>query len=44
MISEGVYARYLYGAMGQQEGVEFDIFRTATEALAEQALAALKAD
>lgn len=44
VISEGVYARYLYGAMGQQEGVEFDIFRTATEALAEQALAALKAD
>ena len=42
VISEGVYARYLLGAMGSQEGVDVDSFRVATEMLAEQALDALK--
>lgn len=42
VISEGVYARYLVGAMGDPNGFDFTTFRTATELLAEQALAALK--
>lgn len=42
VISEGVYARYLLGAMGSQDGVDVDSFRIATEMLAEQALDALK--
>ncbi len=42
VISEGVYARYLHGAMGRQDGVDFDFFRVATESLAEQALGQLR--
>lgn len=42
VISEGVYARYLHGAMGQQEGVDFSTFKTGTEGLAERALAAVR--
>ena len=34
VISEGVYARYLHGAMGSQEGVEFETFKVGTEGLA----------
>jgi aminoglycoside phosphotransferase (APT) family kinase protein len=42
VISEGVYARYLHGAMGDPAGFDFTTFKTATEQLAEQALVALK--
>lgn len=42
VISEGVYARYVVGAMGDPGGFDFTTFHTATEVLAEQALAALK--
>ena len=43
VISEGVYARYLHGAMGDQHDAQvLDQFRTATEELAERALAALE--
>lgn len=42
VISEGVYARYLHGAMGDPAGFDFTTFKTATEQLAEQALLALK--
>ena len=36
VISEGVYARYLHGAMGNQEGVDLTSFKTGTEGLAER--------
>lgn len=42
VISEGVYARYLHGAMGQQEGVDLTSFKVGTEGLAERALAAMQ--
>jgi aminoglycoside phosphotransferase (APT) family kinase protein len=42
VISEGVYARYLHGAMGEQEGIDLDQFRVGTEALAERALKSMK--
>jgi aminoglycoside phosphotransferase (APT) family kinase protein len=42
VISEGVYARYLHGAMGEQEGVDLTSFKVGTEALAERALAAVR--
>lgn len=42
VISEGVYARYLHGAMGAQEGVEFETFKLGTEGLAERALDAMR--
>ena len=42
VISEGVYARYLHGAMGTQEGVEFETFKLGAEGLAERALEAMR--
>ncbi len=42
VISEGVYARYLHGAMGNQEGVDLTSFKVGTEGLAERALAAVR--
>jgi aminoglycoside phosphotransferase (APT) family kinase protein len=42
VISEGVYARYLHGAMGDQEGVDLTGFKVGTEALAERALDAMR--
>jgi aminoglycoside phosphotransferase (APT) family kinase protein len=42
VISEGVYARYLHGAMGNQEGVEFETFKLGTDGLAERALEAMR--
>ncbi|MGZ4701729.1 MAG: phosphotransferase family protein [Ilumatobacteraceae bacterium] len=42
VISEGVYARYLHGAMGDDVGVDVAAFKDATESLAERALAALR--
>ncbi len=42
VISEGVYARYLHGAMGSQEGVDLTSFKVGTEGLAERALAAMQ--
>ncbi len=41
VISEGVYARYLHGAMGDQE-VDLQQFEVGVEALAERALAAVR--
>ena len=40
VISEGVYARYLHGAMAD-DGLDLDTFRFGTEELAESALAAV---
>jgi len=42
VISEGVYARYLHGAMGEQEGVDLQTFKVGTEGLAERALEAMR--
>jgi aminoglycoside phosphotransferase (APT) family kinase protein len=42
VISEGVYARYLHGAMGDQQGIDLTSFKTGTEALAERALDAMR--
>jgi aminoglycoside phosphotransferase (APT) family kinase protein len=43
VISEGVYARYLHGAMGDQHDPEaLDQFRQGTEDLAAQALDAVR--
>ena len=42
VISEGVYARYLHGAMGKPGDVDFHAFKVATEALAERALEAMR--
>ncbi|MEO6570969.1 MAG: phosphotransferase family protein [Ilumatobacteraceae bacterium] len=43
VISEGVYARYLHGAMGEQLVAEaLEQFRSGTELLAEKALAAVR--
>lgn len=42
VISEGVYARYLHGAMGSQEGVDLMALKIGTEALAQRALAAVE--
>lgn len=41
VISEGVYARYVQGAMGQSDDVGFLAFKEATEALAARALEAM---
>ena len=41
VISEGVYARYLHGAMGDQD-VEIEQFKIGVEGLAERALAAVR--
>ena len=41
VISEGVYARYLHGAMAD-DGADIDAFRIGTEELAERALAAVR--
>jgi aminoglycoside phosphotransferase (APT) family kinase protein len=41
VINEGVYARYLHGAMGDQD-VDISLFKGSTEMLAERALAALR--
>jgi aminoglycoside phosphotransferase (APT) family kinase protein len=42
VISEGVYARYLHGAMGDQDGIDLESFKIGTEGLAERALAAVR--
>lgn len=42
VISEGVYARYLHGAMGEQDGVDLESFKVGTEGLAERALQAVR--
>jgi aminoglycoside phosphotransferase (APT) family kinase protein len=42
VISEGVYARYLHGAMGAQGDVDFESFKIGTDGLAERALAAVR--
>lgn len=41
VISEGVYARYLHGAMGDQD-IDLSTFKVAVETLAESALQALR--
>ncbi|MEY2753934.1 MAG: hypothetical protein RJB65_292, partial [Actinomycetota bacterium] len=42
VISEGVYARYIAGAMGRQDGVDFESFKSGTDGLAIRALEALQ--
>ena len=42
VISEGVYNRYLHGAMGDQEGVDTSTMAAGVGLLAERALAALQ--
>jgi aminoglycoside phosphotransferase (APT) family kinase protein len=42
VISEGVYARYLHGAMGDDGGVDVVTFKEGTETLAERALATMQ--
>ena len=42
VISEGVYNRYLHGAMGQQDDVDTSGMAAGTELLANRALAALR--
>ena len=41
VISEGVYARYLHGAMGDQQ-IDLEPMKLGTEMLAEAALSAMK--
>lgn len=41
VISEGVYARYLHGAMGRSDNVDFQSFKLAAEGLSERALDAM---
>ena len=42
VITEGVYARYLHGAMGKQEGVDVSAMKTSTEVLVERALDSIR--
>ena len=42
VISEGVYARYLHGAMGKQEGIDLSTMKLGPEGLAERALEAVR--
>ena len=42
VISEGVYARYLNGAMGDQQGVDVGAMKTSTEALVHRALDSIR--
>ena len=42
VISEGVYARYLHGAMGKQEGIDLATMKLGPEGLAERALEAVR--
>lgn len=42
VISEGVYARYLHGAMGKQDGVDLEALKAGTQGLAQRALSAVE--
>ena len=42
VISEGVYARYLLGAMGKQDGIDLSTMKLGPEGLAERALEAVR--
>jgi aminoglycoside phosphotransferase (APT) family kinase protein len=42
VISQGVYARYLNGAMGDQQGVEVEQFKSNVDSLVERALTAVR--
>lgn len=42
VISEGVYARFLHGAMGDDQDVDLEQFAVGTDALAERALRAMR--
>jgi aminoglycoside phosphotransferase (APT) family kinase protein len=42
VISEGVYARYLHGAMGDQGDVDIEVFKVGVDQLAERALTAVR--
>ena len=42
VISEGVYARYLHGAMGQQDGIDMVAMRAGVDALTTRALEAIR--
>ena len=41
VISEGVYARYLHGAMGNQEGIDMTVMKAGVDALTSRALEAV---
>jgi hypothetical protein len=41
VISEGVYARYLHGAMGNQEGIDMTVMKAGVDALTIRALEAV---
>jgi aminoglycoside phosphotransferase (APT) family kinase protein len=42
VISEGVYSRYVHGAMGEDGDVDLAVFKESTEALAERARGAIR--
>lgn len=42
VISEGVYARYLHGAMGEQEGIDLATMKLGTEGLVQRAMEAVR--
>ena len=42
MISEGVYSRYVHGAMGDRGEIDITTFKDATESLAERARGAIQ--
>jgi aminoglycoside phosphotransferase (APT) family kinase protein len=42
VISEGVYARYLHGAMGKQDGIDLSTMKLGPEGLADRALEAVR--
>jgi aminoglycoside phosphotransferase (APT) family kinase protein len=42
VISEGVYARYLHGAMGEQEGIDLSTMKLGTEGLVQRAMEAVR--
>jgi hypothetical protein len=42
VISEGVYARYLHGAMGKQEGIDMNAMRAGVDGLTTRALESIR--
>jgi hypothetical protein len=42
VISEGVYSRYVHGAMGDDGDVDISIFKESTDTLAERAREAIR--
>ena len=42
VISEGVYSRYLHGAMGKQEGIDMNAMRAGVDGLTMRALESIR--